>query len=337
MRRWIISATLAVALTIAASALASAWQSHDVEVRVAARRLDDGRTEFGVQLRQPDGSWGDRVLPRNRMFPADPGHDRWLVSSPVTLVVEATPAPAPTTADASRLDVVFSDAGAPAPVLAIRVTPDHVIEQMRLKLLPQIDGQIHQRHNVRAIAAGASMDVSAVRDKRWDDVAGLTARTLDGRLLRTWTCAPRRSWLAEARFACSVSGTRTLPALTNATDPALGVGIVVSEHEYRHGIRVHVRAGVDHGRVAVRLQYGGDFEGWESDFHSREDERHRVNAGDAVRLGGGGYHGWDGIGPTPSHTDVVTVLAASSTLGAMRCERHADSDAEISVWACAPW
>lgn len=54
--------------------------------RIVARRLHDDRTEykteFGWQQRTNLG-WGDRVLPLNRYFPADPGHSRWLQSSPV--------------------------------------------------------------------------------------------------------------------------------------------------------------------------------------------------------------------------------------------------------------
>ena len=46
--------------------------------RIVARRLDDGRTEFGYQ---PQG--GERVLPAQRYFPANAAVDRWLSSSAV--------------------------------------------------------------------------------------------------------------------------------------------------------------------------------------------------------------------------------------------------------------
>ena len=46
--------------------------------RIVARRLDDGRTEFGYQ---PQG--GERVLPAQRYFPANATVDRWLSSSAV--------------------------------------------------------------------------------------------------------------------------------------------------------------------------------------------------------------------------------------------------------------
>ena len=60
-----------------------------VEVRVAAQRLADGRTEFALQERNADGSWAERRLPRARFFPANARDGRWLSSSP--LVVEFSP------------------------------------------------------------------------------------------------------------------------------------------------------------------------------------------------------------------------------------------------------
>ena len=47
--------------------------------RIVARRLADGRTEFGWQ---PVAS-GERVLPQQRYFPTDATVDRWLCSSPI--------------------------------------------------------------------------------------------------------------------------------------------------------------------------------------------------------------------------------------------------------------
>lgn len=55
------------------------------EVQVAARALESGRTEFAVIHE------GERILPDQRFFPADPTVGRWLRSSPVELAV-AVPA-----------------------------------------------------------------------------------------------------------------------------------------------------------------------------------------------------------------------------------------------------
>ena len=55
------------------------------EVRIVARKLEDGRVEFGLQQRQGDDSWGDRQFPRLRFFPTTAGTNRWLSSSPLTV------------------------------------------------------------------------------------------------------------------------------------------------------------------------------------------------------------------------------------------------------------
>ena len=75
-----ITALAAVAALIAADLTppASAQSEDETTGRIVARRLATGRVEFGWQ---PTG--GARVLPQSRYFPADPGHNRWLRSSPV--------------------------------------------------------------------------------------------------------------------------------------------------------------------------------------------------------------------------------------------------------------
>ena len=61
------------------------------EVRIVARKLDNGKIEFGLQQQQSDDSWGDRLRPTRRFFPASARAGRWLQSSPVTLAVAAAP------------------------------------------------------------------------------------------------------------------------------------------------------------------------------------------------------------------------------------------------------
>ena len=56
-----------------------------LEVRVAARRHDDGRVEVGVQWRDGDRRWGSRVLAQRRYVPADAAVGRWLASAPVAV------------------------------------------------------------------------------------------------------------------------------------------------------------------------------------------------------------------------------------------------------------
>ena len=65
----------------------AATQTAEVEVRINARQLDDGRVEFALQQRDGSG-WSERIAPRGRYFPADPGHSRWLNSTPVVVTAE---------------------------------------------------------------------------------------------------------------------------------------------------------------------------------------------------------------------------------------------------------
>ena len=76
-----------LALLLAATPAAHGQQD-ELEVRVAAQRLADGRTEFALQERQANGSWGERRLPRARFFPASTRVGRWLGSSPLTIDVQ---------------------------------------------------------------------------------------------------------------------------------------------------------------------------------------------------------------------------------------------------------
>ena len=75
----------------------------DVVVRIVARKIADGRVEFGLQQRQTDASWGQRMLPSQRFFPTTATVERWLASSPLTA---QPPRPAAQPAPASGRDVL---------------------------------------------------------------------------------------------------------------------------------------------------------------------------------------------------------------------------------------
>ena len=88
---------LAVIVVVAGLAALSvgvvvATSHNSTEVRIAAKRLDDGRIEVALQQRELDGSWGDRLLPTRRFVPASGHEGRWLTSSPVQV---ALPSAAP--------------------------------------------------------------------------------------------------------------------------------------------------------------------------------------------------------------------------------------------------
>ena len=77
MRRLVTPLVILLVLLAAVLVPSFATAQHtSPEVRIEARRLDDGRTEFALSVD------GERCLPRSRYFPAEPGHGRWLRSSP---------------------------------------------------------------------------------------------------------------------------------------------------------------------------------------------------------------------------------------------------------------
>ena len=77
---WLQSSPLP--LTVAASSESFA---EEVVVRIVASKREDGRVEFGLQQRGDAGSWGERQLPRARLFPTTTRVDVWLRSSVLAL------------------------------------------------------------------------------------------------------------------------------------------------------------------------------------------------------------------------------------------------------------
>ena len=60
------------------------------DVRIVARKLANGKIEFGLQQQRNDDSWGDRRLPRARLFPATAQVGQWLRSTPLTVSVASS-------------------------------------------------------------------------------------------------------------------------------------------------------------------------------------------------------------------------------------------------------
>ena len=58
--------------------------TEQIELRINARRIEDGRTEFALQQRT-DGVWSDRILPDIRRLSDSSEIDRWRNSSTVTI------------------------------------------------------------------------------------------------------------------------------------------------------------------------------------------------------------------------------------------------------------
>ena len=78
----LVLVVLATALALATSTAVA--QENEAEVRIAARRLDDGQLEVALQQRTED-SWGERLQPNRRLVPADPATGAWLDSSALAI------------------------------------------------------------------------------------------------------------------------------------------------------------------------------------------------------------------------------------------------------------
>ena len=97
-------AALTVAIIAADIGASVSAQSDDEQAgRIVARRLADGRTEFGWQ---PTG--GERILPRLRYFPANVDHQRWLNSSPIEVGSEEIGRINVRLADDGRIEFAFT-------------------------------------------------------------------------------------------------------------------------------------------------------------------------------------------------------------------------------------
>ena len=96
------------------------------ELRVAARRVVDGRVEFALQRRSEDGSWGARLLPRRRFLPAVTAAARWLSSSPV----DALAVPQGSLLEGAQVVSFYGHPGAPAMGVLGRGGPANVADEI---------------------------------------------------------------------------------------------------------------------------------------------------------------------------------------------------------------
>ena len=95
MSRIVLIVALVAALIggVATYTIQATTQTDESEVRISAQRLNDGRVEVGLQQRQPDGAWGERLLPERRFFPASGFVNRWANSSPLTITSQIEDSP----------------------------------------------------------------------------------------------------------------------------------------------------------------------------------------------------------------------------------------------------
>ncbi len=84
--RWLVSSSLVLRREGATGESASGTE---IELRIAAQRVEGERVEFALQQRRPGETWGERVLPARRFFPLGTEVGRWLVSSSLAVEIGA--------------------------------------------------------------------------------------------------------------------------------------------------------------------------------------------------------------------------------------------------------
>lgn len=141
--RWLASSPLDVS---------TATVTDGIEVRVAAQRLADGRTQFALQERETGGPWGPRRLPRSRFFPAGAAVERWLASSPLTVTVTVPDPPEMPTPEAPSAAVVV-------PFSLPEFVNGRWLEQRDPPLASSIKGLGWTRDGVDETEAGAIQDL----------------------------------------------------------------------------------------------------------------------------------------------------------------------------------
>ena len=94
---------IAIAIIVAAvviggaiGAYATTSSTQEVEVRVVAKKLSDGRVEFAIQQRDGNG-WSERIAPTGRYLPSDAPVGKWLASTAVTVTTEQATTTQPST------------------------------------------------------------------------------------------------------------------------------------------------------------------------------------------------------------------------------------------------
>ena len=90
--QFMAAAVMLVGLGLLGSLAIAGASSHEVDVRITARLVSSGSTEFALQQQDAGGTWGERHLPTRRFFPASASEGQWLVSTPLHLDAPGTDA-----------------------------------------------------------------------------------------------------------------------------------------------------------------------------------------------------------------------------------------------------
>ena len=143
--RWLASSSLVVRREGAAGDVT------EVELRIAAQRVEGERVEFALQQRRPGEPWGERVLPARRFFRMATEIGRWLASSTiaVTIITDTTDTEPPAAAGGGEeppVDEPTTDGEGEQPG-AVEVSEDMLDFDM-------IDVRTGETVNIRSVVTG---------------------------------------------------------------------------------------------------------------------------------------------------------------------------------------
>ena len=214
----------------------------EVEVRVAAQRLADGRTEFALQEREADGAWGDRVLPRSRFFPANADVGRWLSSSPLTVEAQS-----------ESMLTATPDAGVEVRVAAQRLADGRMEFALQERAA---DGSWADRRLPQARFFPANADVG-----RWLSSSALTVQVLSAAPVPTPTPTPTPTPPAAGTCVLADSVERVVAATFQVqTASGSGTAFYIGNGEWitnHHVVDTASRVSLVHGATRLGAQVAG--------------------------------------------------------------------------------
>ena len=243
---WLSLAVLLGCCGLIVTAGQAQGQSTEIEVRILAQRLDDGRTELALQQRESDDSWSEPLYPRTRIFPATARVGRWLLTSGLLIGPEGA---------------TMSASGAES--VEVRIAA-RLLDDGRIELALQV----HQRDfgfgwserllpQVRFIAADISTD-------RWYPSSSLTLQIDPSSASNEQSArAPGDSPQPESAQTCTLSdhiGRVVSSTFQVQADASAGTAFYIGDHEWltnHHVVEYASSVVLVHGRHEITAQVIG--------------------------------------------------------------------------------
>ena len=245
----------------------------------------------------------------------------------------ATPTPTPTpAAEEPQLTLTFEPSSTTVTAMDVYLESNHRIPELAFQMLLDFKGLGIPRNAItsEALEANEQYDIGWV-EGRWENIEGVWIKTLYGKSIRHWACE-EASRDYRLQVECSIERTEERKNLANVEEATLWYYIV----DKGSGVRVYVRMDREwDGYLGVSLRFSGATARWRTQDPIANFCPSRtylpVGVVDELSCGGG-----SGVGinePRYAHHNNVKSVKGRG----IYCQRHVDSDAERSVWACEPW